>query len=165
MSRGFVAAATAGLLLLGWAHVASAHTRLVPVPVPPAPVEQNLGPEALLIAAAPAHDLTVVWLLGTLVVALALGGRRSPRRAAALGMAVLLALLAFESGVHAVHHLDDPDAHCAVASASVHAPSAEVAPADAGLILLVATDPLPVVEPRALPARFIRPDEGRTPPA
>jgi hypothetical protein len=135
------------------------------VPIPPAPVAQNLGPETLLIAAAPAPDLTVVWLLGVLVVALVLGGRRSPRRAVTLGIAVLLALLAFESGVHAVHHLDNPGAHCAVASASVHVPGAEFAPLDAGPILRVATDPLPVVEPSALPARFIRPDEGRAPPA
>lgn len=165
MSRGCVSIASAGLLLLGWAHVASAHTRPPQVPVPPAPVEQTVGPEALLVAAAPAHDLTVAWLIGALVVALALAGRRSPRRAATLGLAVLLALLAFESGIHAVHHLDDPDAHCAVASASAHVPGAEIAPVDAGPILLVATDPLPVAEPCALPARFIRPDEGRAPPA
>jgi len=165
MSRGVVAAATAGLLLLGWTHAASAHTRPAPLPVAPEPIELSLGPEVLLIAAAPAPDVTVAWLLGVLVLVLALCGRRSPRRAAALGLAVLLALLAFESGVHAVHHLNEPGAQCAVASASAHVPGTEVAPLDAGPILLVATDPLPIVEPSALPARFIRPDEGRAPPA
>lgn len=165
MLRRVVSTVGAGLLLLGWAHVALAHTRLAPVPAPLAPVEQKLGPEALWIAGAPAHDLTLVWLLGALAVALALGARRSPRRAASLGLAVLLALFAFESGVHSVHHLDDPSADCAVASASVYVPGADIVPVHAATILLAATDPLPVVEPHALPARFIRPDEGRAPPA
>ena len=163
MLRRRVGAVAIGLLLLGWTHAASAHTR--PAPVAVAPIEYDSGLGTFLVAATPAPDPTIVWLLGGLVLTLALAGRSSPRRTAAVALAALLSLLAFEGGVHAVHHLDDPNSRCAVASASVHIPGAEIAPVDTASILLAVTDTLPVAEPLVLPSRFTRPDEGRAPPA
>ncbi len=156
MLRGAVGLAIVGLLLLGWAQGTSAHPRSVP---------EVIAPDTFLISAAPAFDGTIAWLLGALVVTLALAGRRSPRRAAALTLAVLLAMLAFETGLHSVHHLGDPEAGCVLAATSAHlaavaAPTVDVVPAP-----LAASESLAVAASSALPDRQFRPDEGRAPPA
>jgi len=61
---------------------------------------------------------------GLLLAALAAGiglGLRRPRRLAA-GLVILLLMLAFEAGLHSVHHVSDPHqaAACAVGVATAH---------------------------------------------
>ena len=114
-----------------------------------------------LAAAAPSREG-----FGTLVAAMAaaiiLIARR--RRTVAVACTALLLFLAFESGVHSVHHLtDQPDSQCVVASASTHtggvavdtiafAPPAET---QAGIAVTLATPPT---------SRPAAPDLGRAPP-
>jgi hypothetical protein len=114
-----------------------------------------------LTAAAPSMDG-----LGTLVAAMAAAmiviGRR--RRALAIACTVLLLLLAFESGVHSVHHLaDQPDSQCVVASASAHTGGIAVdtiafgPPAETLTAIAVTLTASPTSRPAA-------PDLGRAPP-
>jgi hypothetical protein len=75
-------------------------------------------PEAAWSAASPMPGAPwpALALVATLVLFL---GVRRPSRAPGLVLALLLSLLAFETGVHSVHHLaDGKEAQCAVASAS-----------------------------------------------
>ena len=62
------------------------------------------------------------WPALAIVAAAAALGWRRPRRAAALALALLLAVFAFENGLHSVHHgLDQAQASsCPVAAAGVH---------------------------------------------
>ena len=142
-------------VLLMLSTPALAHVKASPpVDVTPASLET-------LVAAAPSLDG-----LGTLVAAMAfamiLVARR--RRAVAVACTVLLLLVAFESGIHSVHHLaDQPDAQCVVASASAHIGGVAVTtvafdqPAEAIIALAV----VPTASPTARPAA---PDLGRAPP-
>jgi hypothetical protein len=103
---------------------------------------------------------------GTLAAAMAavilLIARR--RRTVAVACTALLLLLAFESGVHSVHHLaDQPDSQCVVASASAHTGGvavdtiAFVPPAETLSAIAVALAASPTSRPAA-------PDLGRAPP-
>ena len=57
------------------------------------------------------------------------------RRVVFVWLAVVLAILTFETGRHAAHHLDDDDAAaCAVASATSHTPSLTSPPVVAAAI-------------------------------
>lgn len=171
LRRGLFAAILA-VVLLGWTQGALAHTHPAPAPLASAPVaavpvpyEPNAVLDTFLVAAAPAPDLTLVWVLGVLVAALALASRRSPRRAAVLALAVLLALLAFETGFHSVHHLSDPGARCVIASASSNLAGVAASSVDVVTSILIETGTTPAAEPVALSAPAFRPDEGRAPPA
>ena len=114
-----------------------------------------------LTAATPSMDG-----LGTLVTAVAaamiLIARR--RRTLAIACMALLLLLAFESGVHSVHHLaDQPDSQCVVASASAHTGGIAVdtiafgPPAETLTAIAVMLTASPTSRPAA-------PDLGRAPP-
>jgi hypothetical protein len=114
-----------------------------------------------LTAATPSMDG-----LGTLVTAMAaamiLVARR--RRTLAIACTALLLLLAFESGVHSVHHLaDQPDSQCVVASASAHTGGVAVdtiafgPPAETLTAIAVTLAASPTSRPAA-------PDLGRAPP-
>lgn len=169
MCRSWLLALWLGVALLGMALVpgdAAAHlgSRLVSVEVTPAPLVSELAMQSLAWSAAPAAD-PVPWPLGAaLVTLLALGARR-PRPALVLALMLVLAVFAFESGVHSVHHLADRDGgqHCAVAAASQHVTGTEV---DA--VLTAATLPeghlLAVSGATIERARFAGPDQGRAPP-
>jgi hypothetical protein len=99
------------------------------------------------------------------IALLALGARR-PRRALVLALMLLLAVFAFESGVHSVHHLAERDGgqHCAVASASQHVTGTEV-PLVLVIDLLPQEQTLVVSGAPLVGARFHGPDQGRAPPA
>ena len=79
---------------------------------------------------------------------------------------LLLAIFAFENGLHSVHHLNDQDRgeSCAVASASQHVAGTEVEGS------FTAAAPAPAEPPRVASVRVIRsvrslgPHEGRAPP-
>ena len=103
--------------------------------------------------------------LAIVAAAVALGWRR-PRRAAALALVLLLAVFAFEDGLHSVHHgLDQAQASsCPVAAAGTHlsaTPVDGVAPCDVILpvvALAVETSPSDPI------ARLASPEQGRAPP-
>ena len=151
--------------LLGWAVLtaamlalsapAAAHVTAI------APAELTPTPAETLSAGAPSLDG-----LGTLVAAMAAGAillaRR--RRAVAVACTALLMLVAFESGVHSVHHLaDQPDSQCVVASASAHIGGVTVTslafdrPVES--LTTVAATPMASPSPGA-----VAPDLGRAPP-
>jgi hypothetical protein len=161
----------AGAVLTAAAPSAWAHTGSSTVPavsaVTPAPlaVAPSIAPRIELVAAArPAAVPLALALLALVIVALLL---KAPRRVAASVFVVLLAIVAFETGVHAVHHLGDTHAasHCVVASVAPHLGGATEAPATGTPHLHVTADPVVVVDARVLAARPLSPSPGRAPPA
>jgi hypothetical protein len=78
------------------------------------------APSAAAWSAAPAPPAIPWWDLFA-VAAMIIVARR-PRRALALAIVLMLGLFAFESGVHSVHHINDPrsGAACLVAVATLH---------------------------------------------
>jgi hypothetical protein len=146
----WVMAAVLALSTPAVAHV----TTSPPVELPPARLET-------LAAAAPSLD-GLATFVAAMAVAMLLVARS--RRAVAFACLALLLVVAFESGVHSVHHLgDQPDARCIVASASVHIGGVAVTtvafdrPAEA--VTAVAVTPT-----GAAAARPAAPDLGRAPP-
>ena len=102
--------------------------------------------------------------LALVAAALALGWRR-PRRAAALALVLLLAVFAFENGLHSVHHgMNQAQASsCPVAAAGAHLSATPVdgAPCDVVLpvvALAVETSPSDPI------AYLASPEQGRAPP-
>jgi hypothetical protein len=106
------------------------------------------------------------WPVLAIVAAAAALGWWRPRRAAAVALVLLLAVFAFEDGLHSVHHgLDRTQASsCQVAAAGAHLHATPVdgaAPCDVILpvvILAVETSPSDPISPLASP------EQGRAPP-
>jgi hypothetical protein len=109
---------------------------------------------------------TAMPLFGLCLAVVAFTVFRRPRRVAAAVLAALVIIVVFESSVHAVHHLGDPDgaAHCAIASVASHLSGtadslhAEQPALDAGAdhlvvfeLLLLETQPLNLQRERAPP--------------
>lgn len=149
------------------AHLASrpALTPALMEDVPPeAAPSVSLPSPASSWTAAPT-PVPVPWHLLALLAGLAALGARRPRRALVLALILVLAVFAFESGVHSVHHLADParGEHCAVAAASQHVSGTEVS-----AVILAESLPQTPHEPTraapAAPARLIGPEQGRAPP-
>ncbi len=87
-----------------------------PIGLPkPAPVPGVPAPES------PDRELTAVVLTSLLILLMGIARRRRP---VALALVLIALVLAFENGVHSVHHLGSPSeaAHCAVAVAATHSP-------------------------------------------
>jgi hypothetical protein len=140
-----------------WAHVST-----TPVIEPPALA--TFGPETLS-AGTPAAPQLWLALAGAALVAAALARRRRPL---AVALALLLALVAFEAGLHSVHHMTDKVAdgnQCVVAAASSHVGGLSVTavaihqPGDAPKFAAPAPSVL------RISSRFAAPDLGRAPPA
>ena len=163
---------TVALLLMGlvlivstsaaWAHpgptvIADAPADLVTVP--PTATARDAVPAAQ--PPAPATLWFGIALAVTLGVMLA-----APRRGPVAILAVLLAVLAIETGVHSVHHLADLQAasQCAVASASAHVHGAAGPIAPDGMLIAVPVGTVASFDVDRPGSRFIRPDEGRAPP-
>ena len=143
--------------------------------VAPAAAHATTGPAVAVPAAAPASaaleatasGFLPAWVALVLLVAALALGRRRPRSSVAAALCLVLGIFAFEAGVHSVHHLEAGHSaitHCAIASATAHAP------AD----LSEAVTVVPAPEPGRLasagaPCRpvsiSLRPDSGRAPPA
>ena len=153
----------AGLVALGepaWAHVrrveAPAVTTVEPVAIPPATTQ--------IVAASPAPPslwpLLALVPLGALAVA-------APRRALGLALIALLSIFAAESAVHSVHHLADQQAaaQCVVSVASAHLHGATPDAPDDGISEPAVVGAVSIAKLDRPGARFIRPDEGRAPPA
>src|SRR5574341_554336 len=160
--------AAPGLFLM--AGVAGAHTgeREPPTLLRATPVAASAAPmSAETIAAAAPATPGVAWPVVLLVVlAPALARRRSLKLAAA-GLAVVLAVFAFEAAFHSVHHGLDPaaEAACPTASAATHV-------AGTGAAVLAFDAPLPLVGPALVAPHvvvrlldWLRPHPGRAPPS
>ena len=115
-----------------------------------------------LAAAAPSTD-GLGALVAAMAAALIIIARR--RRALAIACTALLLLVAFESGIHSVHHLaDQPGSQCVVASASAHTGGVAVDTVafERPVETLTAIAITPTASPTTRPAA---PDLGRAPPA
>ena len=173
MNRGRLLALSFIGALLGagfFAGPAAAHLpRFAPVvdvvPEPAAAPDRTPALLDLAWTAAPT-PAGVPWYLVVALSGLAALGARRPRRNLALALVLLLAIFAFENGLHSVHHLNDQDRgeSCAVASASQHVAGTEVEGS------FTAAAPAPAEPPRVASVRVIRsvrslgPHEGRAPP-
>jgi hypothetical protein len=117
-----------------------------------------------LTAAAP--EPTLPWTAVAVLATAALVAAWRPRRAVAVGLMLMLGLLAFETGVHSTHHLGQPDefSRCVVAGVSAQL-SADLV--DVTLDTPpspVPNTPLVVPAAPAVAARVVAPDAGRAPP-
>jgi hypothetical protein len=163
--RRFWPAALVLAALLAAAAPAAAHSTSTPAPaaVATAVVVLEALPDHQLVSGAPAA--TLPWTALALVAAVALAAARRPRRAVAIALVLMVGLIAFETGVHAVHHLGDDSARCVVAWMSSQLSGATVA---------VAADAAPVAldharitapAPPHVAGHALAPDAGRAPPA
>ena len=170
MDRGRVRAlialtvlALVGLALAGSVAPASAHTRPVPLVEEPPP-----SVAAVAVTATPVEPPApaTIWLALVLTVLLGVAVV-VPRRALVVTLALVLVVLAIETGVHSVHHLSDRQAasQCAVASASTHVPGAEQPVAPDGAWIATPIGALTTPDFDRSGSRTLRPDEGRAPPA
>jgi hypothetical protein len=134
-----------------WAHVETASD--------PGVVSTPFGLETLLAAPVVVDG---AWLLVLTLASVAIA--RDRRRVAGACLAVLL-LIAFEAGVHSVHHMaDQPDSQCVVASASAHTSCVTVE----GVGFERPAEMAAAVAFAPLPSRALRPPAaslGRAPPA
>jgi hypothetical protein len=155
-----------GLGLAASATTAGAHSR--PGPLPPAADETAPAPPAAPVADPAPASPGMVPLAPAIAVGLGLAAMvLLRRRACVAGLALVLVVLALETGVHSVHHLADrqgaADCVVALATAQVHG-TAEAPPADHGSWI---TEPVGAVRapaPDRPGTRPLRPDEGRAPP-
>jgi hypothetical protein len=108
----------------------------------------------------------VPWSALAIVAAAVAFGWRRPRRTAALALVLLLAVFAFEDGLHSVHHgmHKTPASSCQVAAAGAHlnatavdgvAPCHVVLPVVALAVETSPSDPI---------AHLASPEQGRAPP-
>src|SRR5215813_10429620 len=105
-----------------------------------------------LRAAPPSPGLSWPVLLGAFILVAI--GRPRARRALAIAIVLLLALFAFEDGIHSVHHLlDRSQAKCTVAVAAAHLNA--TAADDGGVAGVILPAPA---------ALFPSPVQGRAPP-
>ena len=153
------------VVLLTTGVPAWAHTRapggLVPAPSAPAIVPTG----ETLTAASPAPSLP--WAALALLSVIGIAAVSRQRRLVAATLVAIVALLAFETGVHSTHHLGKPDdsAHCAIAWTSAQL-SADVVDATVDAAPAVAPEATaPLFAPPARAERSIAPDAGRAPPA
>jgi hypothetical protein len=127
--------------------------------LPAAGVEESV----VVLAAAPETSLPL-WPLG-LMAGLLIAAALRPRHALAIALVVVLAVLAFEAGVHSVHHLGDAQAGCAIAAVSVHLSGLSVDPPDARLLVTATSDRLALPPPIPVRATPLAAHESRGPPA
>jgi hypothetical protein len=97
---------------------------------------------------------------------------RRPRRALALAIVLILALFAFENGVHSVHHLNDvrhfddlrSGLTCHVAAASAHLSGTPVDATTPESLVLPAYERVVVQSQPAVDALSLSAHQGRAPP-
>ena len=118
-----------------------------------------------VIAAAPAAP-ALPWTAIALLAAVALAGVSRKRRVVAVTLVLVVGLLAFETGVHSVHHLGKADeaAHCTVAWMSSQLSADTVDTIVHALPVPVLEVSAPALASPALAERAIAPDAGRAPP-
>jgi len=116
-----------------------------------------------------AHGSPALWIgLGLLIVAgLLLADRRRAWHRSVFALALLVAVFGFESAIHSVHHLSDPQGadSCPLLSGSKHVDTTSPAVPEACGPLWMAARAVPVAGDRAPSLRSFRTHEGRAPPA
>jgi hypothetical protein len=160
---------------LAWAHP----TAPPPVHLAPAPSRASIAPtgvdepgalpDTALAAASAAPGLPWPAVLGALAAALATLAlaRRRPRRVVGLALVLLLAIFAYEEGLHSVHHGLEKGRgpSCALAAASAHLSATSVdGVVAADVIMPAAARPPESAQPDAV-VRFLCPTRGRAPPS
>ena len=108
----------------------------------------------------------VPWSALAIVAAAVAFGWRRPRRTAALALVLLLAVFAFEDGLHSVHHgmNQTPASSCQVAAAGAHLNATavdSVAPCDVVLPVVALAVETSLSDPIA---HLANPEQGRAPP-
>ena len=103
-------------------------------------------------------------LIAALVVGIVLHLAR--RRRLAVALVIILVPLGFETGLHSVHHLNDPvrAAECAVAFSAVHLVGSPVDDVSVDLIGSVAHSPITPEPETQVPHPRATAHEGRAPP-
>jgi hypothetical protein len=163
----FALVVVAAVLTIGgpaWAHNRSS------VDVTPAASAQGATapvvstPLEILSAGTPEPSLP--WAALLLLGAVAIGAISRQPRLVAITLVAIVALLAFETGVHSTHHLGKPDdaAHCAVAGMAAQL-SADVVDVTVETPALAPQTIAPALASPVLAERAIAPDAGRAPPA
>lgn len=147
---------------------ASAHAPAAPGHAAAVHVGLAAGHAALAAApwsGAPGQAAALPAAVAALAAALIMVRGRRGRPAFVVALALLLALLAFETGLHSVHHLAEPGRPCVVATASAHvagtvleAVTVDVPCAPTGMSALLLAPSPPASRPPA-------PALGRAPPA
>jgi hypothetical protein len=145
------------------AHLAS-RLALIEDGAPLAAPSETLASPVPSWTAAPT-PVPMPWHVIALLAGLAALGARRPRRALGLALILLLAVFAFESGVHSVHHLADParGERCAVAAASQHVSGTEVTAVIVAESLPQAPHEVALAAPTTR-LQLIGPEQGRAPP-
>lgn len=100
------------------------------------------------------------------VLLLVLGAARWPRSSVVAIAVLALVVLAFEGGLHSVHHLGDERgaSQCSVASASSHLAGATAEPPSVEVSARPSAEPCHGSDCSALPRPPAGPDVGRAPP-
>ena len=155
---------------LAWAHSPLEPGTEVASGIAPEPVSDGRSAGGALpgwvLAAAP--DMPgVPWPALAIVAAVVALGSWRPRRAAAFALVLLLAVFAFEDGLHSVHHgMNQAQASsCPVAAAATHlhaTPVDGVAPCDVVLPVVALAVEMSPSDPIAYLAS---PEQGRAPPS
>lgn len=173
MLRGFIlvtALVLAASML--WGTPVSAH----PTPEVRAALEAQAEPvpsalPSLLWSAAPTPP-TVPWPIVLAVAVVSIAAWRRLRRAFALAVVLILGLLAFENGVHSVHHLNDvrhlddlrSGATCTVAAATAQLSGMPVDYAVETQLIPASPERLVLQQPRSFDASDLAAHQGRAPP-
>ncbi len=123
----------------------------------------SLDPGASADESAPPVGVSLAFLAVAALLLVVVGRRR---RLLTLGLALVALLLAFESGVHSVHHLGSPQdaSQCAVAAATTHVQGTVGEPAVPPHTPLYAGTAPVVREPVRLASPAWRAWRGRAPP-
>lgn len=148
-----------------WAHPALGTTYEPPV------VAEAAAPSTAAWSAAPAPR-AVPWAGVLAAAAAAMPAWLRTRRAFALALVLVLAVLAFENGVHSVHHLGDPrhlndlrsDTTCVVAAATAHVSGTTVDGPTPEHLVLPSPERLVVRQLPSLEALSLAAHQGRAPP-
>jgi hypothetical protein len=135
-----------------------------------APVEASSAPLATWTSA-PAPP-AVPWPAVLAAAAALIVAWRRPRRALALAIVLILALFAFENGVHSVHHLNDlrhlddlrSGLTCHVAAATAHLSGTPVDATTLESLVLPSYERVVVPTQSVAAARSLSAHQGRAPP-
>jgi hypothetical protein len=148
-------------VLLSWGAPVLAHVRVEPAPAAAPLAAERVESHLLSAGTATPVGLWTALAAATLLT-LAIARRR--RAVALLSVAVLL-VIAFETGLHSVHHIGERDnSTCVVASASAQTGGVTIASIAFERPAEVAT-PIAVTVGSAVADRLTAPDRGRAPPA
>jgi hypothetical protein len=142
-----------------WAHGGAASGALMEAPI-------EAPALAAALSAAPAEP-GWPWAALAGVLATVLAAWRRPRRALGLALVLLLALFAFEGGLHSVHHGLGKSSlsTCPIAAASLQLSATGVGEPAAADVILLPTGRAAEFDPVDPAIRPPCPDQGRAPPS